>query len=195
MEVKAKLRYLRVSPRKVRLVAGLIRGKATTVALDQLQFSGKGAALPMSKLLKSAVANAVNNFDLAENNLAIKEVFVDGGPTLKRWLPRAHGRATPLNKRTSHITIVLKEIKDGGVKVAKKQTLEAPIKLGALAEQANQGIEAEKKHKVGKPGDKAESEDKTDESKTKIGRTGHKKIEGGSGKKGFATKLFQRKSG
>ena len=72
--------------------------------------------MPISKLVKSAIANAVNNFDLSEDNLYIKEIKVDEGPTLKRWMPRAHGRATPLRKRTSHVYVTLGEIKDSGEK-------------------------------------------------------------------------------
>ena len=109
MQVTAKLRHLRMSPRKVRLVADTIRGLDVEVVENQLSFMNKKAALPMLKLLKSAIANAENNFKLKKNNLYISELRVDEGPTLKRWMPRAMGRATPVNKRTSHISIVLNE--------------------------------------------------------------------------------------
>lgn len=109
MQAKAKLRHLRISPRKVRLVADEIRGLDVKVAQDKLAFINKRAAQPMLKLLNSAVANAVNNFKLKKDNLYINELRVDEGPTLKRWLPRAMGRATPINKRTSHISIILDE--------------------------------------------------------------------------------------
>ncbi|MBI4359499.1 MAG: 50S ribosomal protein L22 [Candidatus Jacksonbacteria bacterium] len=114
MEITAKLRHYRQSPRKVRLVTDLIRGKDAHTALNQLQFAGKRAALPIQKLLSSAMANAVNNFSLKKENLYVKKISVDGGPVLKRWMPRAFGRASEIRKRTSHVTIVLDEkIKTG----------------------------------------------------------------------------------
>lgn len=109
MEVKAVLRRYRVAPRKVRLVVNLIRGLDVDKALGQLDFLDKKSTLAISKLLNSAIANAVNNFLLEKNNLYIKSVFVDQGPVFKRWMPKAHGRATKIKKYTSHITIILDE--------------------------------------------------------------------------------------
>ena len=109
MEVKAKAKFVRTSAKKVRLVAGLIRGLDVEEALVQLQFSKKNAALPIAKLLKSAIANAEENLDLKRNNLFVQEIRVDEGPTLKRWMPRAMGRATPIRKRSSHTTLILGE--------------------------------------------------------------------------------------
>ena len=111
MEVKAKVKYLRMSPRKVRLVIDMIRGKKASQALDILTFSNKWAKRPIIKLLNSAVANAEHNFNLQKDNLYIKTIKADGGPMLKRWTPRAFGRASTIRKRTSHIEIVLDEIK------------------------------------------------------------------------------------
>ena len=111
MEVKAKLRFLRIAPRKVRLVADLIRAKSALAAESQLSFMPKGSARPMLKLLNSAVANAENNFKLKKDNLFIKRIMDDEGPKLKRWRPRAFGRAAPILKRSSHITIILDELK------------------------------------------------------------------------------------
>lgn len=108
-EVKAKLSYLRQSPRKVRLVTDLIRGRKVTTALNSLSLINKRAALPVLKLLKSAVANAKHNFSLAPESLRVAKITVDGGPVLKRWMPKAHGRATPVRERTSHIQLVLTE--------------------------------------------------------------------------------------
>jgi len=107
MAVTAKLRYLRIAPRKVRLVTDLIRGKKTSQALVLLQFTTKKVALPITKLLKSAIANANNNFGLKEENLYISKITVDEGPKLKRWMPRSRGMATEIQKKTSHITLVL----------------------------------------------------------------------------------------
>jgi len=105
-EIKATVKYIRLSPRRTRLVADLLRGKSVTRAREQLTFTQKAASLPLLKLLNSAVANAKNQ-KLDETNLYIKSLTVDGGPTMKRWRPRAFGRATPIRKRSSHIAIVL----------------------------------------------------------------------------------------
>jgi large subunit ribosomal protein L22 len=109
MEVKAKLRHYHVAPRKVRLIIDLIRGLDVERALEQLQSKDKRCVPAVVKLLNSAIANAVNNFSLERNNLYIKESFVDQGPVLKRWRPRAHGRAGRVLKKTSHITLILGE--------------------------------------------------------------------------------------
>jgi large subunit ribosomal protein L22 len=109
MEVTAKLRYLRIAPRKVRLVADLIRGKTVGKAKSILKFTTKRAALPLLKLLDSAISNAKNNFRLSSDNLYIKKITVDEGPKYKRWMPRARGQAYEIQKKTSHITIVLDE--------------------------------------------------------------------------------------
>lgn len=112
MEVTAKLRYLRIAPRKVRLVADLIRGKNVEQATHILSFTRKRAAKPILKLLNSAIANAINNFQLKKENLYIDKITVDEGPKLKRWRPRARGVAYEIQKKTSHITLVLKESKN-----------------------------------------------------------------------------------
>jgi large subunit ribosomal protein L22 len=112
MEVIAKLNYLRISARKVRLVADLIRGKKVEQAQDILRFASKRATLPLSKLLKSAMANAKNNFGLDENNFYISKLLVNDGPKLKRFMPRARGQAYEIQKKTSHIVLVLKEIEE-----------------------------------------------------------------------------------
>jgi large subunit ribosomal protein L22 len=106
-EVKAFARYIHVSPRKLRLVADLVRRTPVDVALEQLRFSSKNAALPLSKAINSAVANAVHNFDLKKENLYVKAVTIDQGPVFKRYAPRAQGRAFVERKRTSHINVVL----------------------------------------------------------------------------------------
>ncbi len=106
-EVQAHLRFLRQSPRKVRLVADLIRGRRAERAVNTLSLLNKVAAGPLLKLLKSAMANATHNFSLPVGTLKVAKITVDGGPALKRWMPKAHGRATPVREPTSHITIVL----------------------------------------------------------------------------------------
>ncbi len=106
-EVKAFARFVHVSPRKLRLVADLVRTSPVDVALEQLRFSSKNAALPLIKAINSAIANAVHNFDWKRETLYIKAVTIDGGPVLKTYAPRAQGRAFLERQRTSHINVVL----------------------------------------------------------------------------------------
>ncbi len=108
MEARAYLKYARISPRKVSIVLDLIRNKPANLAMAILKHTPKAACEPLEKLLKSAIANAeVKNMD--KNNLYVAECFVTAGPTLKRIRPRAQGRAFHIMKRTSHVTLVLKE--------------------------------------------------------------------------------------
>jgi large subunit ribosomal protein L22 len=109
MEVKARLRFARISPRKARLVADLVRGKRSEEALNILSFTKKASAKILIKLLKSAVANATQKKTIDIDRLYVKQIMVDQGPTMKRFQPRALGRATTIRKRTSHINIVLDE--------------------------------------------------------------------------------------
>lgn len=109
MEAKALARYIRIAPRKVRLVVDAIRGKQVEIALKHLQFINKGSKLIVEKTLKSAVANAENKGKVNVDNLYVKAAYVDQGPTLKRFMPCAMRRATMIAKKTSHITIVVAE--------------------------------------------------------------------------------------
>ena len=109
MEARAHLRYARIAPRKVSVVLDLIRGEDLDEALAILQYTPKAASELLYKLVKSAAANAENNHNMDKNNLYVAECFVTPGPTLKRVMPRAQGRAFRILKRTSHITVVLKE--------------------------------------------------------------------------------------
>ena len=111
-QAKAIARTVRIAPRKVRLVVDLIRGKQVGEAVAILRHTPKAASPVVEKVLKSAVANAEHNYELDVNNLVVSEVFVDEGPTLKRFRPRAQGRASAINKRTSHITVVVSEKKE-----------------------------------------------------------------------------------
>lgn len=108
-EGRATLMYARISPTKVRTVINLIKGKDVNEAMAILKFTPKAASPILSKLLKSAIANAENNNNLDVNKLYIAEAYANQGPTLKRIMPRAHGRAYRILKRTSHITLVVKE--------------------------------------------------------------------------------------
>jgi len=183
MAVKVHLKNLHISARKVRLVAGLIRGKDVTEAVRQLRFADKGAARPVLKLLNSGVATATHDFEMMADNLRVAEVLVNEGPTMKRWRARAHGRAFPIMKRSAHVTIVLEEkIKGKKAKGKKKDTSTKKIATKTLT-----------------PEKKAE-ESKTDkDSKPPTGKG--PRAEGQSVKKGkdasqagLLNKMFRRKS-
>lgn len=195
MQITAKLKYLRMSPRKVRLVANVVRKMEVNSALDQLKFINKKAAKPIEKLINSGIANAEHNYELNKNNLYIKEIRVDESTTLKRWIPRAFGRATPIRKRSSHIFLTLGELKDSNTVKFKKQTIEAPIKLGT------ENIELKSDHEtVNVKKDKESFKETTAATRKKIidprmrGKGKHTKIEGNS-HKSFINKMFRRKTG
>lgn len=109
MEAKAYLRHVRIAPRKVQIVLDLIRNKPVDVAMAVIKNTPKAACEPLEKLLKSAIANAENNHNMSKDSLYVAECYVTPGPTMKRIRPRAHGRAFSVLKRSSHITLVLKE--------------------------------------------------------------------------------------
>ena len=183
MEITAQAKYVRVSPRKAGLVAGLVRGRQVNEALAQLKFVNKKAGRFVSKLLASAIANAKHNYDIAADNLLIKQIWVGKGATFHRWMPKAHGRATPLNKTTSHITIILSEIKDSGAKAARKVEAAAPMKLSDLAKGGD-----EKAAKTKEAAKEKEADVKADNFEQAAKREG-------SSKAGFVKKVFQRKAG
>ena len=112
-QARATAKFVRVSPRKARLVADLVRGKSVQEARAILAFATRDAAVPVRKVLESAAANADNNHGMRSDELVLAHVTVDPGPTIKRFRPRAMGRATPILKRTCHITIGLAEAPDG----------------------------------------------------------------------------------
>ena len=109
MEARAKAKFVRISPRKARLVADAIRGMNVGEAINKLKFTPKKAAVLFSKVIHSAVANATNDTSVDADTLYIKRAYVDGGPVMKRWRARAMGRAYGIRKRTSHITVVVDE--------------------------------------------------------------------------------------
>ena len=109
MEAKAEAKFLRIAPREVQIVCDLIRGKDANTAMAILMTTPKAASEPLAKLLKSACANAENNFSMDPDKLYVSKVYAAPGPILKRMMPRAQGRAFRINKRTSHITIVVSE--------------------------------------------------------------------------------------
>jgi len=113
IEVRAAAKYIRMSPQKVRLVVDMVRGKGVDEALTLLKYSTRGAARPVAKVIKSAAANAEENYGVSSEELYVAEIFADEGPTLKRGRFGARGRFKPILKRSSHITVVL-----GGVQEA-----------------------------------------------------------------------------
>ncbi|BAC12080.1 50S ribosomal protein L22 [Oceanobacillus iheyensis] len=113
MQAKAVAKSVRIAPRKVRLVVDLIRGKEVGEAIAILNHTQRGASPVVEKVLKSAIANAEHNYEMDADSLVISEAFVNEGATLKRFRPRAQGRASRINKRTSHITVVVTEKKEG----------------------------------------------------------------------------------
>ncbi|MGY3778344.1 50S ribosomal protein L22 [Isobaculum melis] len=112
-EARATAKTVRIAPRKARLVIDLIRGRNAAEALAILEFTPRAASPIISKVLKSAIANAEHNYDLDVANLIVTEAFVNEGPTMKRFRPRAKGSASPIMKRTSHVTVVVSEQKEG----------------------------------------------------------------------------------
>jgi len=196
MEVKASLNNLRMSPRKIRLVIDVIRKMPVTAALDQLKFINKLAAEPVAKLIKSAIANGVNTYGLDRDNLYIKEIRSDEGLKLKRWMPRAHGRATEILKRGCHLTLVLGEIKESGKHEKKAVKVAEPVKLEKLAKDSKTAAAPAKKVKKEPKAKNTATEEKGTEivDPRMEGHHAHGKIEGGA-TKGFSGKMFRRKSG
>ncbi|NLJ56278.1 MAG: 50S ribosomal protein L22 [Firmicutes bacterium] len=113
MEAKAQAKFVRIAPRKARLVMDLIRGKNAGEAFSILRFIPRQASITIGKVLQSALANAEHNYEMNKDDLYVYRAYVDEGPTLKRFRPRAFGRAARIRKRTSHLTIILKEREEG----------------------------------------------------------------------------------
>lgn len=139
MIIKATLNNCRMAPRKVRLVADLIRGKKASDSLAILQFANKQAALPLAKLIKAAMADAKHNYNLDDKDFVVREILVNEGLTYKRWMPRAMGRATPIRKRGSNIIIGLEpiaakaEVAKSEAKVEEKVEVKKEVKRGRKA--------------------------------------------------------------
>lgn len=134
MQYKFHLNNLRIAPRKVRLIAALIRGSSIEEAEAQLKFQTKRAALPVLKLLKSGAAAISNNFNLSPEDFYVAQIFVDEGPMLKRFMPRAFGRAGAIHKKSSHITLILEERLAPGAKKSKKKAVKKVESKETVAE-------------------------------------------------------------
>ena len=144
-EARAIAKYIRISPRKVRQVIDLIRGKRVSDALAILKFTPKRASTAIEKVVKPAAANAENNLEMNKDDLFVAEVFVDQGPSLRRYNPRAMGRADLIKRRTSHITVVVRENEDAETinkEPAKKKKTAAPKKNAAKTQAAASDKEA-----------------------------------------------------
>lgn len=171
---KAKLHYLKIAPRKVRLVADLVRGKNFEKAQNILAFTVKGAVDPILKLLNQAFANAKDNYpSVRADNLKITKIIVDEGPVLKRRLPRARGRADIIRKRTSHVEIVLDEI-NKEVKDTTKKKKASKKKKNKKAKKDTQEKKPEKTKREKKNKKKRKKKLREDFSKTKKSLSGKK---------------------
>ena len=186
MKVSAKLNNLRMPNRKVKLVADLIIGMDVTEALNQLEATVRKTSPFMIKLLQSAIANGENNFGIDRNNMYVFDVVVKEGITLKRWMPKAYGRATPIRKRSSHIEIVLEERVEGKGRKTKKE----------LEAEKQARIEARKKMEkeaIAEKGDETKPVASAKEAKAKDGAKVKQSAEAPNA--GWANKIFRRKSG
>lgn len=180
-KVTANLKNLRISPRKVRLVANSIVGMDVNDALSHLKHIVKKTSTPLEKLLKSSLANAENNFGLDRENMFVKKILVGEGTRLKRWLPRAQGRATLILKRTSHIKLELEERIEGKNRKSKQQL-----------EKERKKRESEKEEMLKKEAEASEKAEK--EKKVSKGVLSEKESAKKGQEKGFLKKVFQRKS-
>lgn len=189
MLFKAKLRHLRISPRKVRLVTDLIKGLPVKQAQLQLKFLTKRAVDPILKLLNSAIANAESTGKGSKDNLVINNILVDPGPTLKRWRARAMGRAASIKKRTSHITLILEQ---KGITVP----IEPEKKKEEKQKEEKQEIKPDKEktllEEISKDSDSVSNEIKKETREKE--RLEDKKLERKSRSLGNVKKIFRRKS-
>jgi large subunit ribosomal protein L22 len=190
MKVIAELNNLRISPRKVKLVADLIKDMDAVEAVAQLDVAIKKTSGYMQKLLLSAIANAENNFGLSKNNLYVLEAVVGAGPTLKRWMPKAYGRAGQILKRTSKVRIILEERVEGKDRKSKEQMEKEKAER---IKKATQELKKEEERRKDEKKDEAKEAktDKVSETKTKSTDKTKKTAEE---PKSWKNKIFRRKS-
>jgi len=183
MKVSAKLNNLRIAPRKSKLVADLIRGLDIDDALTQLDYTVKRSSPYMKKLLESAIANAENNFGLDRSNLYIFDVVIGAGPTFKRWMPRAYGRASMILKRSTRINLILEERIEGKGRKTKEQMEKEKKQREDAKKKADKERTVEKDKKEKETGKKPtfEKEVKDEDRNKEV-------------KKTWANKIFRRKS-
>lgn len=196
MFVKAKAKYVRISPRKIRLVADAIRGLDLVDAINRLALLPQKAVTPITKVVKSALASAEHNYNLVKDNLFIKEITVNDGPTFYRWMPKAHGRATPIRKRTSMIDLVLAEKveSESKSKSKKKVKINTTETDEVIENQPGKMTSPDKKALTG-AGRDAKAEKGFDVKKQSGPRDVQKVAKTVKKEKGTFKKMFNRKSG
>lgn len=178
MQVKAKAKYIRIAPRKVRLVAGVVRGLDVELALQKLAVMDQRSVQPVSKLLNSAIASAEHNYELSKTNLKIEAITVNDGPTYYRWMQKAFGRATPLRRRTSIVDLVLSEKTPSDTKKKSKKSKKAKVETQEVSELTAEDLKSVKAAK----------------SKDSYKDTKHSGLRKGNAKS-LIKKVFPRKTG
>ena len=186
MKVKSKLKNLRISPRKVRLVSGLIKDMDAEDALNQLQSTVKRSSPVIEKMLKSAIASAENNWGMDKDNLYVYDIQVGEGYRMKRWMPRAYGRATPILKRTSSVILTLEERVEGKNRKSKDQMNKEKKEREEKKKKLEKDMTEQREKEKGDTEKKGEIpfREKRTEAEQKKGE-----------KKGWMKKMFQRKAG
>jgi large subunit ribosomal protein L22 len=188
MQVKAKLNNIRIAPRKIRLVTNFIKNMDIETAVNQLDATVKKGSAPIKKLLLSAVANGENDFGIDRNNMYVKTVIVGAGPTLKRWMPKAFGRAGQIMKRTSKIELVIEERVEGKGRKTKEQ-LEKEKQARA---DAKKKAEKKREQEVQEADEKPVEENVT-KNVDKVKKTGKDK-QATENQGSWGSKIFRRKS-
>ncbi|OGI29479.1 MAG: 50S ribosomal protein L22 [Candidatus Moranbacteria bacterium RIFOXYA12_FULL_44_15] len=187
MKVKASLKSIRIAPRKVRLSADLIKGLDVRNALNQLDNTVKGSNADLKKLLESAIANGENNSGIDRNNMYVFDVTVGAGPSLKRWMPKAFGRAGRILKRTSKIEIVLEEREEGKNRKSKEQMEKEKKERQKEREKIEKERQKEREEQDGKEGVETTTEKVEDKREDITGRKENKT-------KNWTNRIFRRKS-
>lgn len=197
MRVQATAKYIRIAPRKTRLVVDAIRGLDVTEAINRLAVINKRASAPISKVLNSCIANAEHNLSCKKENLFISEIRIDDGPAFSRWMPKAFGRATPLLKRTSHIRVVLEEkIPTEAHKTSSKAEIKTAKETKRISDKkVETEIDENKKKFIGKEMLDSEKELPFDVRMKGKHRNAEHQDQKNKKEKGVFKKMFQRKSG
>lgn len=193
MKVTAKLNNIRIAPRKTKLVADLIRGLDVSDALNQLDSQIKRTSPLMKKLLQSAIANGENNLGLDKSNLYVYDVQIGAGPTLKRWMPKAFGRAGEIRKRTSKIEIVLEERVEGKGRKTKEQ-MESEKKKRMEEKKKAEKAQAKEREEKEKSRDKEKEMKEPEENRTERIRETKDQEQGRKDNKTWKNRIFRRKS-
>jgi len=196
MRVQANAKFIRIAPRKTRLVVDAVRGLDVSEAINRLSVINKRASTPITKVIKSALANAEHNFNCKKENLFVSEIRVDDGPAFSRWMPKAFGRATPLLKKTSHLRVVLEE------KIPSEQKQETQKKIKTAQEnkrisdkKVETSVTDNKKEFVDKELLDSEKELPVDVRSMGKHRNNQNQDHKNKKSKGIFKKMFQRKSG